>query len=83
MTSDSRWKQIDEFPNYWVSNCGQVFNMKHARLSSQHWNGYAYYVQLHKPGLVGNRAVVKLVAIYHDAPIVVAYQEMNDESVSK
>lgn len=29
---DSRWKQIPGFPNYWVSNYGQVFNMKRRRL---------------------------------------------------
>ena len=35
---DSRWRQITGFPNYWISQYGQVFNMKRLALVSLHYN---------------------------------------------
>lgn len=31
---DSRWKQIADFPSYWVSNHNQVFNMRRGEVLS-------------------------------------------------
>lgn len=28
----TRWRQIEEFPNYWVSDTGKIFSMKNKRL---------------------------------------------------
>jgi hypothetical protein len=35
---DSKWRQIPEFPSYWLSNRGQVFNMKRGHLIALYLN---------------------------------------------
>lgn len=42
--TDERWKQIDEFPTYWISNLGKIINLKRKRLVRHSWNGTNYYV---------------------------------------
>lgn len=78
--SDSRWKQIPEFPNYWVSQYGQVFNMKRHSLMSLHYNQHhvlsvRLYGTLNHTGSRGYfRSVAKLVQRLHGQPLQVSHE---------
>lgn len=56
-------KVIDDFPNYAVDECGNVFNIKSGRTKAQQtYHGYKY-VQLHKDGKTRMIQVHRLVAM--------------------
>jgi hypothetical protein len=64
---DSQWRQISGFPNYWISQYGQVFSMKRKSLISQYRNQHGVlsvrmYSALTYAGARGySRSVPKLV----------------------
>jgi hypothetical protein len=40
---DSEWRQIPDFPMYWINQYGQFFNMKRKQLIKSHiQSGYEY-----------------------------------------
>ena len=58
---DSTWKQLWEFPNYWINQYGQVFNMVSGiilREFSNRW--YDTYVTLRRHNKAYSRKVVTL-----------------------
>lgn len=62
---DTRWKQILDFPNYWVSDRGHVFSMKRKTLMTISINSTGVeYVNMRGVGKVGGRSVGKLVRTY-------------------
>lgn len=83
MTSDPRWKQIEDFPNYWVSDYGDVYSLRHRKYINQSWSGSSFYIQLSHKGKHSNRSVSKLVITHHGEPMKVAHQETSDESSIK
>lgn len=59
-----QWKKIDGFPNYSVSDDGQVRNDKSGRILKLHLNGSGYLqVGLSRNGKLYMRCVHKLVAL--------------------
>lgn len=61
-----QWKTIEEFPNYEVSNYGQVRRVckKHTRLKKTRLNEFGYeIVHLSNNGVNKHRAVHRLVAL--------------------
>jgi len=59
---DSRWKPIPFFPGYWISNYGDVFNMKQGCILAQSstTNG-SHIVQMSKNGKRHNKKVLQLL----------------------
>lgn len=58
------WKVIDEYPNYSVSDFGNVRNNKRGKLLNPSRNTWGYYaVNLHKNGIGRRMTVHRLVAI--------------------
>jgi hypothetical protein len=62
---DSRWKQIPDFPTYWISNHGQVFNMHRGTLLNPYYNNHRVKcVGLYRNRRVLGRSLPKLMSIY-------------------
>jgi hypothetical protein len=62
---DSRWKEIPEFPTYWISQYGQVFSMRQRELINPYHNA-AGYPSVKMYNLTGfYRGVPKLVREIH------------------
>ena len=59
-----QWMQVSEFPNYMISSCGRVMNIKTFRVLKPAMNyttGYLY-VNLYKDGEMSNKRIHRLVA---------------------
>lgn len=65
MWEEPKWKQILEFPNYWVSDGGRVINLKLRKIMATTLTGGKEYVYLSKGGKQYQRNVVKLMNKYH------------------
>ena len=62
---DEVWKQIEEYPNYSVSNLGRVRNDKFGRIMTNCINTRGYYrVDLYKNGIAKNFFVHRLIGQY-------------------
>lgn len=58
------YKQIEEFPNYSISEEGRVINTKYNREITQYLNNQGYFeVNLWKNGIGKNRSIHRLVAL--------------------
>ena len=58
-----QWMQVREFPNYMISSCGRVMNIKTFRVLKPGMDGRGYlYVNLCKDGEVSNKKIHRLVA---------------------
>ena len=60
---DSRWRPIQGFPGYWISQYSQVFSMKSGKVLmpwSNHW--YDTYVTLRRDNKAYSRKVLTLHA---------------------
>lgn len=70
---DSRWREIPGFPGYWLSQYGQVFNMKRGSLVSPYYNQHhvmsvrMYSATLYQGQSRGySRSVAKLIRELHN-----------------
>ena len=63
---NSRWRIIPEFPNYYISQHGDVFNMQFSRLKSTFPNPYGVpIVSLSKANKTYIRTIRKLLSEIH------------------
>ena len=61
---DSTWREVPGFPNYWISQYGQVFNMRSNIVVAPWRNGwYGNYVTLRRDNKSYSRKVENLYAI--------------------
>ena len=63
---DSTWRQVPGFPGYWISQYGQVFNMRSGIVLAE-WSNrwYGSYVTLRRDGKPYSRKVQSLYEIVY------------------
>lgn len=65
MEQEPKWKQILEFPNYYVSDGGLVINLARRKIRATVFAYGAEHVRLWNGGVVKQIAIHKLVKQYH------------------
>lgn len=59
---DSRWRPVKGFPNYWISQYGQIFNMKRLHLMARYHNTKGYLcVRMYLKDINGSRGRSRVI----------------------
>lgn len=78
VNEEPKWKQIEDFPDYWVSDTGKVFNLKRRYFMNTNINGNFEYVSLTRDGKTSTFGIKKLVAKYHPKIVFVNFHKQHD-----
>lgn len=79
---DANWKQIAEFPNYWVSDDGRVVNLKTKRIIKIIVNGNVHSALFYKDGKMHHRSIPKLQKEAFRREWVYSYESQEEKEQS-